>query len=91
MDEQCLKVLDQAVDQNAGSSSGVSMVVLDLACVRFLPSLALGQLVHVSKKCAARQQKLKLAAVQAQIRQVFVVTRLERVFEFADSVDAAIQ
>jgi anti-anti-sigma factor len=65
--------------------------VLDLEKVQLLPSLALGLLVQISHKCKARQQKLKLAAIQPAVRQVFAITRLDRVFEFAATVEAAIE
>ena len=36
-----------------------------------------------------RRQRLKLAGLQPQLRRVFTITRLDRVFQFADSVEAA--
>ena len=90
MDDEQLKALAQSIDQVAGADSGVTTVVLDLSRVQLLPSLALGLLVQMSNKCKARQQRLKLAAVVPQVRQVFSMTRLDRVLEFADSVEAAI-
>jgi anti-anti-sigma factor len=51
----------------------------------------LGLLVQISSKCKARQQKLKLAGVQPTVRQVFSITRLDRVFDFAPNVEAAIE
>ena len=92
LDDEHLKALSTAIDKGAGtSSSGIALVVVDLAKVSLLPSLALGLLVQISSKCKARQQKLKLAAVQPAVRQVFAITRLDRVFEFAGTVDAAIE
>jgi len=89
LDDEPLKSLDRLIDQNAGV--GVTLVVVDLSHVKILPSLALGLLVQISKKCKARQQKLILAAPAPQIRQVFAVTRLDRLFEFADSVENALK
>src|SRR5258708_7323812 len=85
MDDEPLKTLDRLIDQNAGI--GTTLLVLDLSRVKILPSLALGLLMQISKKCKARDQKLILAALEPQIRQVFAITRLDRLFEFADSVD----
>jgi anti-anti-sigma factor len=90
MDDNALKMLTRLVDETAGPGSGIETVVLDLARVTILPSLALGLLVHISNGCKERQQKLRLVAVQPQIRQVFAITRLDRVFQFADSVEAAV-
>src|SRR5262245_32393820 len=90
LDDQQLKQLAQAVDHSAGADSGISVIVLDLSKVHLMPSLALGLLVQIANKCKARQQKLKLAGVQQQLRQVFAITRLDRVLELAPSVDAAL-
>jgi len=89
MDENSLKALSAAIDEASGSDTGITLVILDLSRVSIVPSLALGSLVQIAGKCKARQQKLKLAGVQPQIRQVFTITRLDRVFQFADTVEAA--
>ena len=89
-DEASLKALAHAVDEKAGDKSGITTVIVDLSRVQLLPSLALGLLVQLSNKCKARQQKLKLAAVTPQVRQVFAITRLDRIFDFAPSVEAAL-
>jgi anti-sigma B factor antagonist len=89
MDDDALKTLSRLIDEASDADAPVPLVIVDLSRVAILPSMALGLLVQVSNKCRARQQKLKLAALQPQIRQVFSITRLDRVFQFADSVDAA--
>jgi hypothetical protein len=38
-----------------------------------------------------RGQKLKLAGAQPPVRKVFSVTRLDRLLQFADSVEAALK
>ena len=91
MDDDQLKKLIAAIDEAAGADSGVKMVILDLSRITILPSLALGLMVQISRNCKVRDQKLKLAAVQTHIRKVFAVTRLDRVFQFADSVEAAME
>jgi anti-sigma B factor antagonist len=92
MDDQQLKALSSAIDAGAGAAnSAISLVVIDLSKTQLLPSLALGLLVQISSKCKARQQKLKLAGVQPAVRQVFAITRLDRVFDFAPNVEAAIE
>ena len=91
MDDVLLKALGQAVDEAAGASSGISLVVIDLSRAQIIPSLALGLLVQMSTKCKSRQQKLKLAAVQPTVRQVFAITRLDRIFDFAPTVEAALE
>jgi anti-anti-sigma factor len=91
MDDDALKTLTRLVDDAAADNPTVPLVVLDLSRVLVLPSLALGALVQMATKCRAREQKLKLAGVQPPVRQVFAITRLDRVFQFADSVEAAVE
>ena len=91
MDEATCKALRKSVDETAGGGgAGATLVVLDLSKVAILPSLALGRLVELANACKARNQTLKLAGLQPQIRKVLAVTRLDTVFPIADSVEAAI-
>jgi len=91
VDDESIKALSQAIDQQADANSGITVVVLDLSRVQLLPSLVLGLLLQLANKCKARQQKLKLAALQPQIRQVFSITRLDRVLDIVPTVEAALQ
>ena len=90
LDDKDLKLLGQMIDQSAGEP-GISTIVIDLSRVQILPSLGLGALIQISNKCKARQQALKIAATPPAIRQVFAITRLDRVFDLVDSVEAAVQ
>lgn len=92
LDEAELKSMQLQIDAASASAEGKSaipVVVIDLAPVQLLPSMAIGLLVQMANKCRVRGQKLKLAAVQPQVRQMLCITKLDRVFEFAASVEAA--
>ena len=90
-EENDLKTLIRLIDETCGTGGEISVVVLDLSHVSLLPSLGFGLLVQISNKCKSRNQKLKLAGVLPQIRQVFAITRLDRMFDFAPSVESAIE
>jgi len=90
LDDKEIRLLSQLIDESA-TAPGVGMVIIDLSRVQILPSLGLGALVQISNKCKARSQTLKLAAVQPAIRKVFAITRLDRILDMVDSVDAALQ
>jgi len=90
MEDEELKALRSLIDEASTAHAMVPLVVIDLSAVGLLPSLALGLLVQISNKCKTREQKLKLAGVQPPVRQVFAITRLDRVFEFSPSVEAAL-
>ncbi len=56
-------------------------VILDFRNVRFMSSSMLGKLVLVNKKAAEFKVKLKLCSIDSEIRQVFKITKLDKVFE----------
>ena len=89
-DDKNLKVMNQMIDQ-AATKPGVAVVVLDMSRVQIVPSLGLGALVQLSNKCKARQQRLKLAAVQPQVRQTMSITKLDRILDLVDSVEAGLE
>jgi anti-anti-sigma factor len=82
--------LTRLIDQSAGDSA-IAVVVLDLANVQILPSLGLAAIIQISRKCQIRQQKLKLAALSRELRQVLCVTRLDRILELVDTVEGAVE
>lgn len=60
---------------------GKNNVVVDLHDVRFVDSSGLGALVSGFKNASARNGNLKLCGLQAQVKSMFELTRLHRVFE----------
>ena len=59
-------------------------MLLNFQDVRFMSSSMLGALVTVSKKCKAAEVKLKLSNIAADLKEVFTMTRLDKLFEFHD-------
>jgi anti-sigma B factor antagonist len=90
LDDKSLKLMTQTIDQ-AAADTELAVIVLDLSRVELLPSLGLGTLIQLQAKCKARNQSLKLAAVHPQVRQVFSITKLNRVLDLVDSVESAVQ
>jgi anti-anti-sigma factor len=66
-------------------------VILDFRNVKFMSSSMLGKLVQVHKKCGEFKVKLKLCSISPEIRQVFKITRLDRLFEIEPDEAAARQ
>ena len=60
---------------------GKNDLVVDLSEVRFVDSSGLGALVSGFKNASARNGNLKLSGLQPQVRSMFELTRLHRVFE----------
>lgn len=58
-------------------------LLLDFGCVDHLSSAALGMLIKVNNKVKERNGQLRLANIKPQIMEVFVITRLNRLFKIA--------
>ncbi len=69
---------------------GKTGVVVDLKEVRFIDSSGLGALVSGFKNASSRQASLKLSSLQSQVRSMFELTRLHRVFDIYPTIDEAV-
>ncbi len=68
---------------------GSKNILVDLKDVRFIDSSGLGALVSGFKNAISHQGNLKLSSLQPQVKSMFELTRLHRVFEiFASSSEA---
>ena len=65
-------------------------VVLDLSEVAFIPSMGLGTLVMLMRNLKKNGQRLLLVGVQPEVRTVFAITRLDKLFEMHASLEAAL-
>ncbi len=79
--EQMLQLFDE----------GKCNLVIDLGKVRFIDSSGLGALVSGFKNASAREGSLKLCCLQPQVRSMFELTRLHRVFEIFTNADEALK
>jgi len=79
--EQMLQLFDE----------GKCNLIIDLSAVRFVDSSGLGALVSGFKNASARDGSLKLCSLQPQVRSMFELTRLHRVFEIFASVEEALE
>lgn len=69
---------------------GKNHLVVDLQAVRFVDSSGLGALVSGFKNASSRNGSLKLSGLQLQVKSMFELTRLHRVFEIYNDVDEAL-
>jgi anti-sigma B factor antagonist len=91
------KILDAASIQELGDDlfglidfEGRTNLVLDFSNVEFLSSAALNKLIILDKKVKARSGQLKLCCLMPEIREVFVITRLNQLFQIEASREAAL-
>jgi anti-sigma B factor antagonist len=60
---------------------GAERLVLDFSRVEFMSSAALGQLIILDKKLKARGGQLVLCHLRPELREIFVLTKLDRLFD----------
>ena len=64
-------------------------LIIDFSGTKFVDSIGLGTLVSILKQSALKQKKVVLASLSPQVRQIFELTRLYRLFEIFATVDEA--
>ncbi len=91
------KILDEANITEIGQALGALVdanerpkLLLDFANVDHLSSAALGMLINVNNRIRQRNGQLRLASIKPQIMEVFVITKLNRLFRIAPSRQEAL-
>lgn len=69
---------------------GKKHLLVDLTDVRFIDSSGLGALVSGFKNAISHHGSLKLSSLQPQVKSMFELTRLHRVFEIFGSTAEAL-
>ena len=69
---------------------GACEIVIDLRNVRRIDSSGIGSLVRCNSSITANGGRVKLVGANETIRQVFNLTRLDRVFEFHQTLEGAL-
>lgn len=65
-------------------------LLVNLSCVTQMSSEMFGKLIMLSRRMGQKKGHLKLCEVAADIRQILIDTRLERVFDIRDTETAAL-
>lgn len=78
-------------EMNRLFEAGSRELIVDLKEVRFIDSSGLGVLVSGFKNASTRQGSLKLSGLQTQVRSMFELTRLHRVFDIFQTIDEALE
>jgi anti-anti-sigma factor len=84
--DQCYREIVDALGKTEESC-----VVLHFGRVTFMSSSALGMLIRVTKKCKEYKIVLKLCNIAPDIRQVFRITGLEKVFDIHEDLAEAME
>lgn len=82
--DQCYREIAEVLEKTSEPN-----VLLHFGRVAFLSSAALGMLIRVNKKCKEYKVSLKLCNISPEIRQVFKITSLDKLFDIhADAAEA---
>ena len=77
--------LNGLIDENDGPK-----LVLDFANVDHLSSAALGMLINANNRVKQKNGQLRLTNIKPQIFEVFVITKLNKLFKILPSRDEAL-
>jgi anti-sigma B factor antagonist len=90
-------ILDEANIQQIGEEIGALIdaepqpkIVISFSNVDHLSSAALGALITIHNRMKAKQGQLRLANIDPQIHEVFMITKLNKLFEIHETTDQAV-
>jgi len=69
---------------------GATVLVVDFSETRFIGSVGLGCLVSLLKRAAQCGAKVALCSLSPQVREIFEMTRLHRLFDIFESKEDAV-
>ena len=89
-------ILDEANIQHIGEEitavverPGSPRLLICFENVDHLSSAALGTLITINNKVRSKGEQLRLSNIDPQIYEVFVITKLHKLFEIHDTVERA--
>jgi anti-sigma B factor antagonist len=66
-------------------------IILDLTGVDYVDSSGVGTIVELKRRAMRNESKVVLVGLQARVRSLFEITRLDKFFLIAPSIDEARQ
>jgi len=91
-------ILDEGNIQQIGDEIGAIIdasknpkLLISFEGVEHLSSAALGTLITINNKIRLGSGELRLAEIDPQIHEVFVITKLNKLFQIFDSMDDALK
>lgn len=69
--------------------AGAHRVILDAQRLLFIDSVGLGMLISLARKLREKGGEVKIASPSADVRSIFDITRLTRLFDLCESTDDA--
>ncbi|HEX8875218.1 MAG TPA: STAS domain-containing protein [Phycisphaerales bacterium] len=90
LDEGNIQMISEEISRLIDAEASPKLLI-SFANVDHLSSAALGALITINNKIRQKNGQLRLASIDPQIYEVFVITRLNKLFQIHESVDDAIK
>jgi anti-sigma B factor antagonist len=90
LDEGNIQAIGEQITALVDAEPGPKLLI-SFANVEHLSSAALGQLITINNRVRAKQGQLRLANIDPQIKEVFQITRLNKLFQIFDSTAEALK
>jgi anti-sigma B factor antagonist len=90
LDEQNIQIIGEQLF-GLVDEQGRKKILLNFSNVEYMSSAALGKLITLNKKVQSAGGKLVLCSIDPQIREVFEITRLDKVFAIRGDEQDALQ
>ena len=91
--ESSLRTLSQrivdAIDQPRPKL--LTDIIIDFNQITWISSVGLNELIQLQRRTRDSGVSLRLRALNTELREVFRITRLERIFEFEEPDSAAVE
>jgi anti-sigma B factor antagonist len=88
LDETTVKTIAEELMRLVDNTFKIKLLI-DFSNVEYLSSAVLGKLVAIHKKVAEGKGQMKLAAIKPAIKEVFKITKLDKVFDIHDTHHSA--
>jgi anti-sigma B factor antagonist len=89
MDAQVSGLLKERIQELL--DKGSAKLVLDLEGLEFLDSSGLGALVSCLRRVREKKGEIKLAGLRPEVRSIFDITRVSRLFHISENVSDAVK
>jgi anti-sigma B factor antagonist len=90
LDDAAIEQMQERISAAAAEHRG-KPVILDMSKVEYVPSLGLGALVGLMRRLRQDAHRFVLVGLQAEVRTLFSITRLDKLFEIRSTVDEALE
>ena len=89
MDAQVSVLLKERIQELL--DTGATQLIMDLEGLEFLDSSGLGALVSCLRRVKEKKGEIKLAGLRQEVRSIFDITRVSRLFHICENVPDAVK